>query len=121
MKILIVDDEEPLLKLYTILITRDIDCEVETARNGEEAVEKYKGLDEKPDIVLMDYWMPVKNGVQATMEILEFDSEAVIVFISADDKKEKEALESGAVSFIKKPFNPPDLLQLIYGLSDIIG
>ena len=102
-KVLIVDDEEILVELYSIIIKKYTNCMIEAAYDGQEAVEKYLGFDEKPDLILMDHRMPVKEGIQAAKEILRMNGYTKILFVSADEKKEKEALAIGGVGFIKKP------------------
>ena len=102
-KVLIVDDEEILVELYSIIIKKYTNCMIEAAYDGQEAVEKYLGFDEKPDLILMDHRMPVKEGIQAAKEILGFNGDAKILFVSADEKIEKEALAIGGVGFLKKP------------------
>ena len=102
-KIMIVDDEEILVELYSLIIKKYTNCMIDTAHDGEEAVEKYLGFDEKPDLILMDHRMPVKEGIQAAKEILGFNGNAKILFVSADEKKEKEAMAIGGVGFLKKP------------------
>ena len=83
------------------------------ASDGEEAVRKYREMNEKPVIIIMDQRMPVKDGVSATQEILEMDPSATIFFGSADLHIEKEALAAGAKGFLLKPFRIEELLTAI--------
>lgn len=83
------------------------------ARNGEEAVLKYKQFVKKPSIVLMDHRMPVKNGIDVLKEILRFDNSAMIIFASADTSVREEALSLGACSFKQKPFDIDYLISNI--------
>jgi len=83
------------------------------ASNGKEAVDLYKTLSDKPDIILMDHRMPVKNGIEASKEILEIDNQSKIIFLSADSSVENDALSIGAKKFVKKPFTIKDLIQNI--------
>jgi len=53
------------------------------------------------------------NGVTATREILHLDSSAVIVFISADNTVEDEAMSAGALGFLTKPIRSKDLFDAI--------
>jgi len=81
--------------------------------NGLAAIELYRELVEKPKIVLMDYRMPIKNGLEATMEILQLDPSAIIIFATADKEIKKEAIKMGAFCVLKKPFDVDDLLHSI--------
>ncbi len=50
------------------------------AYNGRDAINKFKSFSENPDIILMDYRMPIKNGLDAAKEILEIDNKSKIIF-----------------------------------------
>ena len=82
-------------------------------KNGEEAVSMFKSFLEKPRVILMDYRMPIKNGVDASKEILQIDSSIKIIFTSADDSIKKEAISLGAFSFYSKPFTIEQIINEI--------
>ena len=63
MKILIVDDEPPIVKLISSIISR-YGYAFETAVNGIEAIEKAKTIN--PDAILIDVLMPEMDGIEAT-------------------------------------------------------
>lgn len=86
---------------------------INTATNGEEAVNMYKSFSVKPDIILMDHRMPIKNGKEASKEILQIDKSSKIIFTSADQTIKESALALGAVSFIEKPFTMKSLIDNI--------
>ncbi len=83
------------------------------AKNGEEAINMYTSLPNKPDVVIMDHRMPVKNGIEATKEIFQIDENARIIFASADESVKDTALLIGAVSFKTKPFDYERLIDNI--------
>ena len=83
------------------------------AKNGEEAVLMYKQFVEKPSITIMDYRMPVKNGIDALKEILQFDNNARIIIASADSSVKQKVLSLGAYNFKQKPFDIAYLLSNI--------
>ncbi len=70
------------------------------------------------DAVLMDYRMPVMNGLDATNELLRLCPDLVIVFVSADDSIKRESLATGAKLFIPKPF---EFDSLIYSIEEVIA
>ena len=71
----------------------------------------YKSFQKKPDIILMDHRMPVKNGIEATKEILKINNTAKVIFISADRTIKEEALSLGVAYFKEKPFKVYTLID----------
>ena len=80
------------------------------AKTGLEAVEQYRQT--HPDVVTMDIVMPDMSGIDAVREICEMDPNACIVMCSAmgQDQLVERALAAGALAYVVKPFDPPDLL-----------
>jgi two-component system, chemotaxis family, chemotaxis protein CheY len=83
------------------------------ARNGAEAIEKYKEL--RPDVITLDLVMPEFDGLHALRGILEFDSEAVVLVVSALDQKSvlQNAFRHGATDFLVKPFDKSQLVSAL--------
>jgi len=111
--VLIVEDDVSLLNLYEMVLQAHDYNVVGKAKNGNEAVSIYKSLLQKPDVVIMDHRMPIKTGLEASKEILEFDPNAKIIVATADKeiKKEMEALT--IQSFKNKPFSNQRLINNI--------
>lgn len=108
-KILIVEDYKDLSDFYEEFLEGDT---LFTASDGEEAVENYKK--NKPDIVLMDLKLPKKSGIDATKEIIEYDSNAIIIAITAYGSTiGTKALEAGAKIVLRKPVRFNELKDLI--------
>lgn len=59
--------------------------------------------------------MPGKNGLEATKEITEYDSNANIIMVSALGQQSKvfEAIAAGAKDFVVKPFEPDKIIECI--------
>lgn len=110
-KIFIVDDDQSLQRLYSLILKEAGFDIVDTAFNGKIAIEKYKDLNEKPDLILMDHRMPIKNGLDAMSEILQINQNEKIIFASADISIKRKALALGACAFLDKPFNMRKLLK----------
>lgn len=83
------------------------------APNGTVALEKYKEL--KPDLVTMDITMPEKDGLQALKDIRAYDENAKVIMCSAMGQQSMviEAIQSGAINFIVKPFQPNKVVEAI--------
>ena len=83
------------------------------AHNGKDAIDKINALSKKPDIILMDHRLPMKNGIETTREILSVHKDIKIIFASADNSVKNEALNSGACYFLEKPFSISVLIDKI--------
>jgi two-component system, chemotaxis family, chemotaxis protein CheY len=112
-KVLIVDDSSNITEMIRGMLEANGHEIAGVAYNGLEAFEKYKAL--TPDVVLMDILMPGMDGMQSIRKILEYDSKAKIVVVTAlgRDSLKKEAAKAGAVGFITKPFAVRRLLGAI--------
>jgi len=63
--------------------------------------------------MLMDYRMPIKNGIEATVEILKHGCQSKIIFATADVSIKAHALKVGAFSVVNKPINFDELINKI--------
>ena len=104
-KVLVVDDSALMRKMLKTLIESDPSFEVvETARDGEDAVEKARSI--KPDIITMDVNMPKMDGLTAVQIIVEEAIAPVVVVSSLTQEGSVtafEALELGAFDYVPKP------------------
>lgn len=112
-RILIVDDEENMLKTLSILISENTDYYVETARSGREAIEKYS-ID--TEVALVDLAMPDMNGIEVLKSIKELNENTQVIIMTAYSsvKSAIEAMKMGAFDYITKPFDTDELLSLIH-------
>ena len=114
--ILIADDEKITLHLIKKYLQKSENhYSILTASNGQEAVKiAQKNL---PDLILMDWQMPILNGTEAIIELKKSSRTSkipIILHTNLDDsKKLQEALDSGAIDFIKKPVEKIELLTRI--------
>lgn len=127
-KVLVAEDEVDLLESYKEIF--DIhNYNVFTAQDGEECLDIYreefelkksKKDDDNPvipfDVVILDYMMPRKNGLQTAQEILSLNPNQRIIFASAylEGTILKAAKQLGRIiEVIKKPFPLNELIDLI--------
>ncbi len=113
LKVLVCDDSILIRKKLKDCLQEFGCSEVLEALDGQKAVEIYK--EEKPDLVFMDIVMPVKSGIQATEEIIEFDKNAKVVIASSSGTKThlKQALEAGAYEFVQKPVDATQIKSIL--------
>ncbi len=117
LRILTVDDETPIQELYEAVLGL-AGCELAgQAFDGERAIALFEATVPRPDLIIMDYRMPVLDGLAATRAILAMDRGAKVIFISADGSVEKEAREVGAIAFLAKPFALAEFIALLKRVS----
>ena len=114
MKILVVDDEELLVKGIRFNLQTE-GYEVITGCNGLEAVMLCKN--ENPDLVILDVMMPEMDGLTACSKIREFSNVPVILLTAkADDIDKLMGFDNGADDYLTKPFNILELKARIRAL-----
>ena len=114
MKILVVDDEELLVKGIRFNLQTE-GYEVITGCNGAEAVMLCRN--ESPDLVILDVMMPEMDGLTACSKIREFSNVPVILLTAkADDIDKLMGFDNGADDYITKPFNILELKARIRAL-----
>lgn len=106
-KVIVVDDSVFMRKILSDLINSHPNIEViDTARNGEEAIEKIKK--QRPDVVTLDVEMPKMDGITALKELMKVSPVPVLMLSSLTKEGADatiKALQYGAVDFIAKPSN----------------
>ncbi len=118
-KILVVEDEQTLLKM--IQITFEVaGYEVLTALNGKEAIEK---LGDTPDLILLDILMPGEDGIETLKKIKQrSDSREIPVIILTnfnDPEKRNAAKSAGAIEYLVK--SDQDVDQILEKVKSILG
>ena len=116
--IMIADDSDAIrLVLKDILSIGDHTVTGE-AKDGAEAVEIFQQVN--PDLLLLDLAMPKKDGLAVVKEIIAQNPSAKIILITASDDQKiiQQCLDSGARSFISKPF---DFNNVLKAISDILA
>jgi DNA-binding NtrC family response regulator len=109
--IFIVEDEPSLQFFYSQLLDFQKYGEISFARDGEEAISMFKSFREKPKVILMDYRLPKKNGIEATKEILKMDKDVRIIFTTGDWSVKEKALSIGVSKFLTKPYSIDRFLE----------
>lgn len=116
-KILIADDEPDILEIIQYNLQSE-GYEVQTAKNGNEAIDQAKRFN--PDLIILDIMMPGKNGIEVcnVLRMQPAFNDTLIIFLTAlsDEGTEVKGLETGADDFITKPISPKVLVSKVNAL-----
>ncbi|MES2819721.1 MAG: chemotaxis response regulator protein-glutamate methylesterase [Pseudomonadota bacterium] len=119
-KVLVVDDSGFFRRRVSEILCADPNIQVVgTATNGREAIDQALAL--KPDVITMDYEMPMMDGITAVRQIMQRCPTPVLMFSSLTHEGARvtlDALDAGAVDFLPKNFedisrNPEKVKQLL--------
>jgi DNA-binding NarL/FixJ family response regulator len=111
----LISDDHPVVRAgLRVLLESAGDIQVVgEAENGKQAVRKTKRL--RPDVVLLDFAMPLLNGVEAARQITTEVSSSKVLMLSmySDNQQVQQAIEAGAIGYISKETAGNDLLRAI--------
>ena len=110
LKILLVDDEAYFRLFVGKVMHQSINCTVEEARDGQEAINLCQSSN--PDLIIMDINMPRMNGVQALLSIraLKRDTPIIMLTSISEEKIVEDCVTGGASYFIRKDVRANELL-----------
>jgi DNA-binding response OmpR family regulator len=113
-KILIVDDERDIVKGLMIRL-QAAGYEVATAFDGAQGV--FMAHKEKPDLIILDIRMPAGDGFSVAQRLKRsihtFTIPVIFLTGSPEKNAEEKAMALGARFYIKKPYDPEELLDAI--------
>lgn len=111
-KVLLIDDEKNILDALSPIL-EDEGFEVVKASDGKMGISLFKT--EKPDVVLLDIWMPEMDGIEVLREIKKERNDAIIIVISGHGtiSTAVEAVKMGAYDFLEKPLTIEKVLEVI--------
>lgn len=117
--ILIVDDEEDVLDLLTVVFERE-GFRTLVASDGKTALTL--AYDETPDVILLDVMMPAMDGWQVlrALKVDERTSRIPVAMVSArtEGRDKIIGLQEGAVSYVEKPFSTMELVTEVRAILD---
>lgn len=113
--ILIVDDNPYSVSLISVVLSKNMECELSVAFDGPSAIKKAQ--EAKPDLILMDWQMPGIDGLRSIEILKESPDTAQIPVIMITCLAEKSDLEkafnTGVVDYIRKPFEAVELMSRV--------
>ena len=110
--VLIVDDEKNI-RLTLTQTLKSLDIEIDTAVNGEEALQKIIG--KKYDILLLNFHLPGMNGIEVLRKLRDIRPDISVIVITAYGSVDSavEAMKLGAVEYVQKPFIPDEIRTMV--------
>jgi len=122
MKSCLIVDDSKVIRMVAKKILHELDFETEEAEDGRSALELCK--DRLPTAILLDWNMPVMNGIEFLRELrsLPGGDQPVVVFCTTENDIDhiQEAIEAGANEYIMKPFDS-EILQSKFAQVGLIG
>ena len=110
-KILIVDDEEHIVELVEMYLTKE-KLTVVKAADGVEAFERIR--EDSPDLVVLDIMLPGMDGLDVLRELRKTSQVPVIMLTAKESEVDKVVgLELGADDYLTKPFSPRELVARV--------
>jgi DNA-binding response OmpR family regulator len=114
-KILLIDDETEFVEMVAFRLAKVGGYTVITAADGEEGLQKARA--DHPDLILLDIWMPKKDGYQVMHELHNSTETACIPVIFLTASAAPQTLENikgaGGADYLLKPFEPAVLMAKI--------
>jgi DNA-binding response OmpR family regulator len=119
-RVLVVEDDDDLARLLTDRL-RKADFIVERAANGEAGVRLTREFN--PEVILMDWMMPIKSGIEACEEIREdpWIRQPYIAMLSVRSSEDDLARAelAGVDEYITKPFSPREVLNRVSAIIEL--
>jgi two-component system chemotaxis response regulator CheY len=109
MKILLIDDSKTMRNIQKSVLKQLEYTEIEEACDGQDALEKFASF--KPDMCLVDWNMPVMDGLSFVKAVRADDATTPLIMVTTEAEKARviEAIKAGVNNYVVKPFTP-DLL-----------
>ncbi len=119
LKVLLVDDEAYFRLFVGKVLGQAVECTVEEARNGQEAIDRCKMGN--PDLILLDINMPKVDGVQALLRIRALKIATPIVMLTSvsEEAVVEECVTLGASYFIRKDVPANQLKKELQGMLEM--
>ena len=118
-KILVVEDSNVLQMYYGQIFSKLPGYDVSFAKNGRQALDSIQ-TNGMPDVVVLDINMPVMDGLEFLAHFRgdQRTPPAQVIIVTTEGREDdyKRGLQAGASAYLKKPFTPQMLTQMVQGL-----
>ena len=115
--VLIVDDDDMMLQMAEFILKKDTAYKILKVSSGMQCIRMLQSGEENIDLILLDIQMPGMDGIK-TMELIQkhdYWKKIPVIFLTASSDRDTvlKAGKLGAAGYVKKPFEPKDLLQRV--------
>ena len=118
-KILVVEDSNVLQMYYAQIFSQMAGYQVAFTKNGRQALD-HVATNGMPDVVVLDINMPVMDGLEFLAHFRgdQKSPPAQVIIVTTEGREDdhKRGLQAGASAYLRKPFTPQMLMQLVQGL-----
>lgn len=113
-RIIIVEDDLPSVRYYETLLS-NTGASITVFRNGKEFVDYVTTVNDKIDLVFMDFLVPLVNGIECTRVFRRSRKNVPVIMVTgyASEKSKKEAFLSGCNEYILKPILPDKIFNIL--------
>lgn len=116
---MIVEDDPLIRQLYEQILMKKGYEVIAVASDGDQAITLYNNMLEKPDIIILDFRLPNKNGFEVSQEIMKQNSTTEILMISGDPTFDRKAVMSCGIFFMQKPVEINEIIKEISQISNV--
>lgn len=111
-RVLVVDDDQTIRDVLRVMLAFE-GCQVVDAPDGESALVMSAAV--RPDIVILDVTMPGMGGIEVCRQLKSSPHPPRVVMLTARDHPEDErrGRDAGADAYLKKPFSPLEVLEMV--------
>ena len=113
MKIMIVEDDPLIRQLYEENLKKKGYEVIAVACDGDQAISMYCDMIDKPDIIIVDFRLPTKNGLEVSQEILKQNAATEILMITGDPTFDRKAIIGKGIYYMQKPVQINEIIQEI--------
>ncbi len=122
MIVMVLDDNPDIILLMRTMVTRVLkneECQFLEGRNGQEGIDLLNTNDQVPEMIISNFRMPQMDGLTFFREVRQNVNwtDIRLIMMSAHPSSDliRQAIESGAESFLRKPFNLVDVEHALLG------
>jgi DNA-binding response OmpR family regulator len=121
--VLVCEDDPAMVRIFQFLLRQHGITRVLTSSSGDRVLDMVRK--DKPDLILLDMMLPVKDGLTILNELKRDEAcrSIPVIVVSGKESQQQvhQAMEAGAIDYVIKPFEPMELGARIRSFFDTLG